>query len=79
MGRFGHMEGCKCMTCAGDRYQAAEVLARQQEPDKYFDYVRRGDELDAQIAELERDRKAVTSGLRDLVMNYYNEANYGKS
>lgn len=79
MGRFGHMEGCKCMTCAGDRYQAAETLARRSEPDKFFAIQRKIDNKQNEIDILQQALREDKVNLTNLVMSYYNEANYEQS
>lgn len=64
---------CKCMSCAGARFERAEREARTADPDKYFSYQRREDILVEKQKEVERMLKEVKNDKRDLIMTYYHK------
>jgi uncharacterized membrane protein len=74
-----HSAWCKCMECARQRFQKAEELAEIRKPDLYYDLRREEAQLKVELEKAQERLKRVESTKRDLVMSYYNEANYGKA
>ena len=64
---------CKCMDCAGKRFERAEREARTCNPDDYFDLVREEDQLQRNIESRQKALKEIQNDKREFIWTYYHK------
>jgi len=62
---------CKCMDCAGKRFEKAEKFARKENPADYMELVLHEDRLTEDIEFAQNALKTIQKDKRDLIMTYY--------